>query len=145
MSKIKAISSFYIHNVSVCLLTAIKSWKKSKNCPINSYLCLPHCPFHSACASSFKFCPEEQGWCLNGPELWLWKQTLMEEEKKRRDKLSDPTLNRTKLILPKMSGYSWMWIWKSQWKIIKCTFKYFCAGCNHLSSHYLTQAIRSTE
>lgn len=40
---------------------------------INSYLCLPHCALHAAGASSLKFCPQHQGWCLNSPELWLWK------------------------------------------------------------------------
>lgn len=73
LSKMKAISLFYTHNKHAWLLITIKSWKTNKNCNFNSYLCLPHCSFHSACASSLKFCPEDQSWCLNGPELGLWK------------------------------------------------------------------------
>lgn len=72
LSKMKAIPLFYTHNKHAWLLITIKSWKTNKNCNFNSYLCLPHCS-PTRRASSLKFCPEDQSWCLNGPELGLWK------------------------------------------------------------------------
>ena len=61
MNKMKAISFSYIYNTDVCFLIAIESWENNKNCHMNSHLRLPHCPFHSACAASLKFRPEDQG------------------------------------------------------------------------------------